>query len=99
MDMDLDGLRERLKGELPGRIAQAIASYDAFAGTEPPLDAKGFAAHHAACKSALAHMDLLVKLARWAGAEAANGAADDDGVAHLLAEARAALDDEADDDE
>jgi pyrroloquinoline quinone (PQQ) biosynthesis protein C len=39
-------------------------------GPEPGTgdDAKAFAAHHAACKGALAHLDALLKLARSMGA-------------------------------
>lgn len=90
MAEDLAGLRQRLAGALPGRIAAALAGYEDFTGAEPPTDAKGFAAWHAAAKSALAHVDLLVKLARWAEGSAEAG--DDAGLDRLLAQARAALD-------
>ena len=69
-----------------------MAGYQDFTAGEPPADAKGFAAWHAAAKAALAHVELLVKLARWAesGIDQALGTAD--GLDHLLTEARAALD-------
>ncbi|TAN78312.1 MAG: hypothetical protein EPN20_01030 [Magnetospirillum sp.] len=89
MPEDLAGLRQRLAGILPGRIHAAVAGYEEFTGTVPPADAKGFAAWHAAAKAALAHVDLLVKLARWAESETPDG---EDGVERLLAQARAALD-------
>jgi hypothetical protein len=89
MQEDLSALRRRLTLSLPGRIARAVDGYEAFAATPPPDDAKGFAAWHAAAKAALAHIDLLVKLARWAEGRAE--AAETEGVDSLLAEARAAL--------
>ncbi len=87
-------LRRRLATTLPGQMQRVAEGYDAFAAQPPPDDAKAFQAHHAACKAALAHLDLLVKLARWAegGEAAAEGGADDD-VDALLAQARAALED------
>ncbi|WP_439579033.1 hypothetical protein [Elioraea sp.] len=59
----------RLKGlvatQVDQAIERAIASYHAFAKDEPTsTDPKEFAAHHAACKAALAHLDLLLKIAR-----------------------------------
>ena len=89
MAEDLAGLRQRLAGTLPARIQAAVTGYEEFTASEPPADAKGFAAWHAAAKAALAHVDLLVKLARWAEAETAEI---EDGVERLLSQARAALD-------
>ncbi|MBI2235781.1 MAG: hypothetical protein HYU60_02290 [Magnetospirillum sp.] len=92
MAEDLEHLRQTLKGRLPARIRAAVEGYEAFAGAEAPADAKGFAAWHAACKAALAHVDLLVKLARWAEGGGEAEAVPGDGLDRLLAEARAALD-------
>ncbi len=97
MAEDLADLRRRLAGTLPGRIAAAVEGYEAFALSPPPDDPKGFAAWHAAAKAALAHVDYLVKLARWAvGKEETAG---DDGVDALIDRARAALAGFADEDE
>lgn len=95
MPEDLAGLRQRLAGILPARIQAAVAGYEEFTATLPPVEAKAFAAWHAAAKAALAHVDLLVKLARWAEAETAEA---ESSVEHLLSQARAALD-ALDDDE
>jgi hypothetical protein len=92
MAEDLEDLRLSLKVRLPARIHAAVEGYEAFAGAEAPADAKGFAAWHAACKAALAHVDLLIKLARWAEGGGETEAAPGDGLDRLLAEARAALD-------
>lgn len=90
MAEDLTGLRARLATTLPDHVAAALAGYEDFTATSPPADAKGFAAWHAAAKAALAHVDLLVKLARWASGSAESEA--DDGMERLLSNARAALD-------
>lgn len=100
---DLPALKAALAARLPARAAAAVAEYEAFAQQPPPDDAKGFAAHHAACKAALAHVEVLVKLLRWAApADTATRAAAEqeaDDLARLIAEARAAMteDDDLDD--
>ncbi|CAA7617662.1 hypothetical protein [Magnetospirillum sp. UT-4] len=99
MPEDFDSLRAELAAQLPGRIRQALESYDRFSADEPPADAKGFAAWQAAAKAALGHVEVLVKLARWASGQGESAAAADDPVAGLLAEARAALDGFDDEDE
>ncbi len=94
---DLEAVRDRLSSLLPPLLENAAASYQAFAGLDPPEDVKGFTAHHAACKAALAHLDLLAKLARWAeGTAEAAPPAEPDSAARLLAEAQAALAEHAD---
>ena len=49
---------------LPQAIIQALQSYRNFSGGIATEEAKEFSAHHAACKAALAHIELLLKLAR-----------------------------------
>ncbi|EME67922.1 hypothetical protein H261_21009 [Paramagnetospirillum caucaseum] len=90
MAEDLSGLRVRLAATLPDHVAAALAGYEDFTAAAPPADAKGFAAWHAAAKAALAHADLLIKLARWAEGSAEPD--EDAGMERLLAGARAALD-------
>jgi hypothetical protein len=100
MTDDLALLKRTLKARLPGRISDAVARYGDFAALIPNDGAKEFAAHHAACKAALSHIDLLVKLLRWAADEPGKDEAETLGEADLLARARAALgDDDADDEE
>ncbi|WP_404383554.1 hypothetical protein [Caenispirillum salinarum] len=96
---DLDGLKAVLAVRLPARAAAAVADYEAFAAQAPPDDAKGFAAHHAACKAALAHVEAAVKLLRWAAPPEPAATAPDpeaDDLARLIAEARAALSEDSD---
>jgi hypothetical protein len=84
-----EDLRRQLAQDLPRRVRTALAGYERFTADEPPADSKGFAAWHAAAKAALAHVEALVKLVRWAEC----GAADpEDGLGRLLAEARQAID-------
>jgi hypothetical protein len=94
-----EDLRTALAARLPGRIRDLLADYEAFSTAaavsgaegdgEKALDAKGYAAHHAACKAALQHTDMLIKLLRWAeGGEPEAPAAGPDPVDRLLARAR-----------
>lgn len=61
----LKALKKSLKKSLPGKISRVIRSYEDFSEQEIPDDAKGFCAHHNACKSAVIHAETLLKLARW----------------------------------
>ncbi len=61
----LSTLKKRLKKTLPEKISEVIASYEDFSRQPVPNDAKGFSAHHSACKSAVVHAETLLKLARW----------------------------------
>jgi hypothetical protein len=68
--------RTRIAAFLPDAIAQALTSYHHFSKNRAGSEAKEFAAHHSACKVAIAHIELLIKLARWAelpDARAENG--------------------------
>ena len=71
------GMRERIAKFLPHALETAILSYHEFAeeqATAPDTEetlkkddkAKTFKAHHDACKVALAHIQLLIDLAKWA---------------------------------
>ncbi|MEX1306335.1 MAG: hypothetical protein WEA84_14360 [Rhodovibrionaceae bacterium] len=53
-----------LAGQLPALIDIAVESYRRFAQAESPDDPKAYAAQQSACKAALAHLDLLLRLAR-----------------------------------
>lgn len=90
MTEDLSALRARLAARLPEHAAAALAVYEDYIAGPPPADSKGFAAWNAAAKAALAHLDLLVKLARWA--QGSGPSESDDGVERLLRQARAAID-------
>lgn len=85
--------------ELHTAIRRVVADYGAFVAREPMPgaheDPKGFAAHHAAAKTALTHLEHLLKLAR---ASLATAPAEDD-VQTLLTQARAEIAAEGEDDD
>lgn len=92
MSEDTEALQRQVRGTLPERMRAALAGYDRFTAEEPPADAKGFAAWHAAAKAALVHVEVLVKLMRWAEGRGETEAEPADGLDHLLDQARHALD-------
>ena len=83
---------------LPSAIDCALQSYRHFAERSAPDDAKDFSAHHAACKAAIAHIDLLLKLAAWANLPREDGA-EDDALVGLMADAQAELESYHEDDD
>lgn len=58
--------RIQIAAFLPDAIARALTSYHRFSKQDAPSEAKEFSAHHSACKVAIAHIELLIKLAKWA---------------------------------
>lgn len=90
----LKALKKCLKKTLPEKVSQVLESYENFAGQAVPEDAKGFSAHHSACKSAVIHAETLLKLAKWTEDDlsptAENTHSDD--IINLLNEARNELD-------
>lgn len=54
---------------LPSALKTALKSYRQFMAQDVAQTPKEFGAHHTAGKVALAHVDLLLKLARWADLE------------------------------
>lgn len=69
---------------LPIAIRRALSSYRNFTGKQPTHDPKDFKDRHGASKVAVAHIQLLIKLAEWAdlpeglGKEAASGISQED---------------------
>ena len=60
---DLSAARDHLRRTLPETLQAVLDAYDAFAARPVPEDAKAFAAWQGGCKAALAHVELLLKLA------------------------------------
>lgn len=81
--------RAQIAGFLPRALGTAIKSYDNFLskkqGETKPED---FKAHHDACKVALAHIELLVRLAKWVETAEDGAGAPDAALAALIAQAR-----------
>lgn len=55
--------RDDIARFLPDALEKAFKSYHDFMEQDVPEDAKGFGAHHTAAKVAIAHIELLMKLA------------------------------------
>ncbi|MGH1375607.1 MAG: hypothetical protein ACRBCK_04580 [Alphaproteobacteria bacterium] len=58
--------RKQISEFLPDAISTALLSYQTFSEREELEEPKAFKAHHDACKVAIAHIELLIKLAQWA---------------------------------
>ena len=59
--------RAQIAAFLPGAIMRALTSYFEFSKASPDeKQCKDFAARHSAAKAAISHIELLVKLAKWA---------------------------------
>ena len=95
----MKALRAQISAQLEAAATRVIESYRTFMNDEPEAgDARAFAARHAACKAALAHLDLLMRLARLVGVEPEAVEASEE-EARLIAEAREALAGEEDSDD
>lgn len=55
-------IKEKVWGFLVPAIQRVIESYTVFSSKEVSEDAKEFSNHHAASKSALAHLESLLKI-------------------------------------
>ena len=63
---ELQNFRIDLTKQLPFFLAKATDEYKAFIATDTSTDAKSFAAYQTACRTALNHLQLLIKIAAWA---------------------------------
>lgn len=73
--------REQVRAFLPIAITRTLNSYKQFmekAELTTDHNAKEFSAHHAACKTAISHLELLLKLAQWANLDRKNITTSDD---------------------
>jgi adenosylmethionine-8-amino-7-oxononanoate aminotransferase len=85
--------RQEIAAALPRAIKTALASYQRFTAEEEASDAKSFKAHHDACKVAIAHIDLLLKLADWVGAQEAPASGINDALMSQMIESARAVKD------
>ncbi|MAY99507.1 MAG: hypothetical protein CMH32_03145 [Micavibrio sp.] len=85
--------RRQIAHFLPDAIAKTLQSYKDFYDSDAGFEsAKEFSAHHSACKAAIAHVELLIKLAKWADLPDETGHREEDAeLALLLANAEAEL--------
>lgn len=88
-------LRAELLRDLPSDIKRVRNAYRRAAQQAALLrDAKDFNAHQAACKTALGHLDGLIKLLRWAcegAGDLDDAAPDKTNVDQLIAKAKRGL--------
>ncbi|QPO12847.1 hypothetical protein IT893_04810 [Thalassospira sp. A40-3] len=88
-------LRAELLRDLPDDIKRVRNAYRRAAQQAALLrDAKDFNAHQAACKTALGHLESLIKLLRWAcegAGEVDSDAPEKSNVDQLIAEAKLSL--------
>lgn len=68
--MASSAMRVKIAQSLPEAFDAAIQSYQSFFAQDHSESAKSFSAHHSACKAAIAHLQLLIKLADWVEEEA-----------------------------
>ena len=89
----LETLRLSIARLLPLAMEQAVASYREFVVVEVPLEAKEFKDHHTAGRTALVHLETLLRLARWAALPAGAGEepAAEEEIDTMVSEARQAL--------
>lgn len=83
--------RTQIAETLPHAIERAITSYHEFYDQDTPETAKEFSAHHGACKAAIAHIELLIKLAQWA--DLTGEKTQQDNLAEIIARAEKELND------
>lgn len=58
--------RQSVRRFLYHAIRKNLESYRRFSGRPNFIKTKDFSEHHAACKMAITHLDLLLKMAKWA---------------------------------
>tara|TARA_R110002124_G_scaffold287365_1_gene474115 strand:- start:47065 stop:47373 length:309 start_codon:yes stop_codon:yes gene_type:complete len=87
--------RDKIAAFLPEALKHSLDSYHQFIiSDDHPEDAKSFTAHHNACKVAIAHIELLLKLAKWADLLTGcnQNETDDRLLADIIAQAQSELD-------
>ncbi len=93
----LAALRSDLLRDLPGDIKRVRNAYRRAAQQAALIrEAKDFTTHQAACKSALGHLDGLIKLLRWASEAAESSVREptdggEKSMDQLISEARRSL--------
>ena len=63
---DIESVRLEFRQKLPGLLRAALANYQNIVSERPDQDHKADAAQHGAARTALMHIQQLVRLAEWA---------------------------------
>lgn len=58
--------KKQISEFLPNAIAETLKSYEIFMAYPIGVEPKDFSLHHSSCKAALTHLELLLKLAKYA---------------------------------
>lgn len=93
-EFDLEVVRTLIARHVPGFIDKVVQDYSVFQQQATPETVKEIAAYHAAGKSALAHLEALIKLMKWCegGSDISTSVTEeDDDVSVLLKQARFAV--------
>ncbi len=69
----LEIVRAAIARLVPEAMERAVGSYRDFVTLGVPLEAKEFKDHHTAGRTALVHLESLMKLASWAASPASGG--------------------------
>lgn len=92
-NIKLQDVRFELAKNMPFLLSKANNEYKEFTSNQTSNDVKSFGAYQTACRTALTHLQLLIKIASWA--EQAMGESivsdNDSDIDHLILEARAAI--------
>lgn len=81
--------REQIAKFLPDAMERALGSYKEFISSAASVDeSKNFKAQNDAGKVAIAHIRLLVELAKWADLPEESGAVSQDKLAELIQSAK-----------
>ena len=91
-----EATRQQVAVFVPAAIQKAVESYYHFMDLEIEATAKKFAEHHSAGKVAIAHIQLLLKLAQWADVKSG---IDERSIQALLLQARSEAESYQDDDD
>lgn len=79
--------KEQVREFLPDAIKTAFESYRAFMQKDvSTVEPKEFSDHHSACKAAIAHVNLLIKLAEWAEMDVEDMGFDPDMISRAVQE-------------
>ena len=96
----LKSLKSNLRKSLSSRILRVFEGYDNFSSSDIPVDAKGFSAHHSACKSAVSHAESLLRLTKLVEVEPSVSQQNSDAqnIIELITQARKEISSQEDED-
>ncbi len=85
------GMRTRIAEFLPCALGEALASYQVFLEREHTEIPKDFKAYHDACKAAISHVELLLKLADKINMLGEDGEENNEDLVNMIENAKAVV--------